>query len=418
MPIDLDLYLGGVHAGTITHRSSTAGPQPELTYTERWLNTTGAFPLSLSLPLQEAPHSEKRTRRYLESLLPENSSTLADWQRRYRGMDTTDTTSVLAVLGEDVAGAAQFVPAGRSPDTSRNRILLTEHEVGKILADLRRYRGAMPHVTQAPRISLAGQQAKIGLYYDETGWWLPHGDHPSTHILKPSAEELSDVDINEAAMLRAASVLGIRTRQSTVHTLGGQRVFITQRYDRQRDPNGMIQRIHQEDFTQALGYRPQAKYQKDNGPALQHIIPFLRKHLTNPEEELDQFNRLLAFNVAISNADAHAKNHSILITPTERRLAPAYDLLSVAAYPAYSQELALSVGRQYQPRLVQEADWIYYARKTHQDPDRVLSIVMSVWSHAPDAVADALAYFGSPPGMCDIITETVESTLTRLPRLP
>lgn len=119
MSVDLDLYLAGVHAGTIRHRAVGGEIVPEFTYTHQWLGIEGAFPLSLSMPLQECPHNSKKTKRYLEALLPENIWTLEDWQKRdwqkrYRGMDIADPTSILAVVGEDVAGAARFVPAGKN----------------------------------------------------------------------------------------------------------------------------------------------------------------------------------------------------------------------------------------------------------------------------------------------------------------
>ncbi|KQB83146.1 Serine/threonine-protein kinase HipA [Corynebacterium oculi] len=238
---------------------------------------------------------------------------------------------------------------------------------------------------------------------------------PSTHILKPAPENLTDIDINEAAMMNAAAAAGIRVSDSVVENIGGQRVFVTTRYDRVRDQEGNILRIHQEDFAQALGYRAQAKYQKEKGPALRNMIPFLREHVVDPEADVDQVNRLLAFNVAIGNADAHAKNHSILIMPLGNHLAPAYDLLSVAAYPAYSQELALSVGKQYHARQVQERDWRYYAEKSGQDVERVLAIVAEVWSRTPDAVADSLNRHGASREMKETIMETVRTIEDRMP---
>ncbi|WP_227658994.1 MULTISPECIES: HipA N-terminal domain-containing protein [unclassified Corynebacterium] len=78
MSVDLDLYLAGVHAGTIRHRADDGAMAPELTYTRQWLAAKDAFPLSLSMPLQDRPHNVKKTTRYLEALLPENTGTLED----------------------------------------------------------------------------------------------------------------------------------------------------------------------------------------------------------------------------------------------------------------------------------------------------------------------------------------------------
>lgn len=412
---DLDVYLSGILAGTVRHQPQGNYRVPVFTYTEEWLSTEGAYPLSLSMPLDTVTYNPKRTTRFLQSLLPENQWTLSDWSRRYRSIEPQNPASVLSIMGEDVAGAVKFVPAGSVPDTTRRSEALSDDEVGAMLADLRKNRGAMPHTGPLPKVSLAGQQPKVGLYRDRDGWRLPYGDQPSTHILKPAAEDLTGVDINEAAMLRAADSVGIPTSRSSVEIIGGQRVFITQRYDRARDQDGRIQRIHQEDFTQALGYAACAKYQRRRGPSLKEIIPFLRDHVTAPDRDTDLFNQLLAFNVAIGNADAHAKNHSFIITPTGNRLAPAYDLMSVTPYPQYDQELAFSIGRQYVPEKVTVDDWKFYARQTAQDPDRVFSTVATVWDRLPDAVADALSFYEAPATLRDSILASVASAVLRRP---
>ncbi|MGP9724770.1 HipA domain-containing protein [Corynebacterium sp. AOP40-9SA-29] len=400
------MYLSGVLAGRI--RRATGGlAAPALTYTDEWLNTAGSYPLSLSLPMQPGQGHPERTVRFLESLIPENRQTLNDWHRRHRKMDPNDPTSVLAFVGEDVAGAARFVPAGQLPEEHRDSVVLSDREVGDMLADLRENHGAMPFTMEFPKVSLAGQQPKIGLYRDEHGWRLPFGDLPSAHILKPAAEGLTALDINEAAMLQAAAALGIPTAQSAVEVIGGEQVFVTQRYDRVRDDTGRVQRLHQEDFAQAMGYAAAAKYQKTGGPGMREIVAFLKANVTDPDADpdadLDVFNRLLAFNVAIGNADAHAKNHSVIITPVGSRLAPAYDLLSVVPYPQFDQELAFKVGKHYRPSQVTAKDWEFYATKTDQNVDRVLAVVADTWARVPDAAADALRACNAPVEMRDMI---------------
>lgn len=406
----LDVYLSGTLAGTI--RPGERGP--ELTYTDEWVEDPDAYPLSLSLPLERRSHDARRTGRYLASLIPENHATLKDWSRRWRGVDTADPVSMLAVVGQDVAGAAVFVPEGSAPDWSRDSVPLSEHEVGCLVADLRDNDGAMPYDEEIPRVSLAGQQPKIGLYCDGEGWRLPRGDQPSTHILKPAPARLTDADINETAMLAAARKLGIEAARGGLEEIGGQRVFVVERFDRDRDEDGTVRRIHQEDLCQALGYRPAAKYQLSGGPALADVTELIRARSADPSGDLDCLTRLLAFNVAIGNSDAHAKNHGLLIRPEGARLAPAYDLVSVAAYPAYDQRLAFAVGEQYHYAQVDRDDWRHYARRTGQDPDRVLSVVAAVWEQAPDAVHDALERFGASAAMRDRILAAVDSVAGRL----
>ncbi len=79
---------------------------------------------------------------------------------------------------------------------------------------------------------------------------------------------------------------------------------------------------------QATSNPPQLKYESDGGPSLQSVATVIRDFgvLTDLRELL----ALVAFNCAIGNADAHAKNTSFLHPPDSVTvpLAPVYDLLS------------------------------------------------------------------------------------------
>lgn len=52
----------------------------------------------------------------------------------------------------------------------------------------------------------------------------------------------------------------------------------------------------------------------------------------------------------MGNADAHAKNFSLLYQGAKPQLAPAYDLLSTAVYPDLSVRLAMKIGGKYKPQ--------------------------------------------------------------------
>ena len=56
-----------------------------------------------------------------------------------------------------------------------------------------------------------------------------------------------------------------------------------------------------------------------------------------------RFYKLVIFNFALGNADAHLKNFSLLERPEGLRLSPAYDLLNTLLYP-FSRETALEIG--------------------------------------------------------------------------
>lgn len=64
----------------------------------------------------------------------------------------------------------------------------------------------------------------------------------------------------------------------------------------------------------------------------------------------------MAFNYLIGNADAHAKNFSVLLAD-EVRLAPAYDVLSTYVYPHLSVDMATSINNMFDARAIQPIHW-------------------------------------------------------------
>ncbi|MGH7881555.1 MAG: HipA domain-containing protein, partial [Candidatus Dormibacteraceae bacterium] len=121
--------------------------------------------------------------------------------------------------------------------------------------------------------------------------------------------------------------------------------------------NGHIQRLHQEDFCQALGIPARLKYESDGGPGMAAMLGLIRRHSTDVAADTDAFIERIAFNYLIGNADAHAKNFSLLYTSMGVRLAPAYDLLSTAIYPRLSKNMATTINRMWDPGGIQPIHW-------------------------------------------------------------
>ena len=83
-----------------------------LRYTERWLQTTGAFPLSVTMPLRAAPYPSDVISPWLANLLPEEEQLQV--LTRSLGLDQADVLAVLSEIGGDTAGALSFgVPTNR-----------------------------------------------------------------------------------------------------------------------------------------------------------------------------------------------------------------------------------------------------------------------------------------------------------------
>jgi serine/threonine-protein kinase HipA len=64
----------------------------------------------------------------------------------------------------------------------------------------------------------------------------------------------------------------------------------------------------------------------------------------------------------VGNHDAHAKNFSLLYAGQTPVLAPFYDLLSTAVYPALTPKMAMKIGSKYKFSEVQARHWAQFAQ--------------------------------------------------------
>lgn len=106
------------------------------------------------------------------------------------------------------------------------------------------------------------------------------------------------------------------------------------------------------------------KYQNEGGPDLGQCFALVRR-VTRPNAP--QVLRLLdyaIFNALIGNHDAHAKNFSLLYTDTSAVLAPLYDTLATAVYPALTSKMAMKIGSKYAFSDVQTRHWEQFADST------------------------------------------------------
>lgn len=406
MHTDLDVYMNGQHTATIT-------TDHILTYTDNWKENHPNYPLSLALPTDT---KNKKVSHVLAGLIPENQTTLSRMSAPFHLRKPFNQFNILAALGHDTVGAAQYIPRGEDPSQLHDERLipLDDALLARIINDYRN--DAYSPLLDNHRIALAGQQPKFALHRGDDGSWsIPFSGTPTTHIFKPSPTTISDTELIELAMQNSARKLGIPAARCSVEEFNGQRVFISERFDRRQKADGTIERIHQEDFLQALGRHPNVKYQKSNGgPSLIDIFNLINKVAT--DKSLQTFIRMLAFNIGVGNADAHAKNYSFVIEPNGTvTIAPAYDLLSLAPfYDMFSQTLSMSIGRCWNYRQVSTDDWVYLARKTKTDPDFMLATVKDVWKDLPQVVEEECGNLPMSDHSYASILDTVESTTNRI----
>ena len=291
---------------------------------DRW--NLGSRVLSVSLPLGSPTSSrDDRALDFFSNLLPDGPVLIA--MAQLAGVSAIDTFGLLTTFGSECAGAVVLLQEGEVPPDSSlwGSENVSTHDLMALVdalptspfgADLGR--GWSP--------SLPGYQGKIVLGRSSDGQWTrPTNGAPSTWILKPDREHR--MAENEVTCLRIAAHCGLTVPDVELLDLNGTKILAIRRYDR-TEVDSLISRIHQEDGCQASGTPPMQKYEYAGGPSLKDLAIVLREH--GDVGAMRDLLQRVAFNVAIGNADAHAKNFSFLHGPDglSIKLAPVYDVLS------------------------------------------------------------------------------------------
>jgi serine/threonine-protein kinase HipA len=272
---------------------------------------------------------------------------------------------MLERIGGECAGAVTFVPAGGAlPERSYDYRKLSDKELADILRELPK-RPLLAGDTGI-RLSLAGAQDKVAVRIEGGEVYVPLGGAPSTHIIKPAVERFEGMVFNEALCMKLAAASGLPAAAVETRTIDGIDFLVVERYDRHhsKDANGAptLERLHQEDFCQALGIVSELKYQIEGGPSLKQCFGLLRDVSSAPVIDLATLLDALIFNYFIGNNDAHGKNYSLLYKPLEKggretRLSPLYDLVSTVYYPDLSRDMAMKIGSEYSSENVTARDF-------------------------------------------------------------
>ena len=355
-------------------------------YDDRWRSADGAYPLSLSMPLAVGEHEHARIEPWLWGLLPDNEAVLWSWGRRFH-VSHRNAFALLGAVGEDCAGSVQLLQPDRvaaALEDEGHRIdWLTEDEVAERLRILKNDQAAWRVSGDAGRFSLAGAQPKTALLFDGRRWGVPSGRTPTTHILKPPIEA-GHVE-NEHICLALAGALGLPAARSKVRRFGGETAIVLERYDRFRNAGG-IQRLHQEDMCQALGFPPTRKYRNEGGPGCAEMGETIRTHSGAPAEDVRTFARAQILNWIIGGTDGHAKNFSMLIGASGRaRLAPVYDVASALPYDfqPHKLKMAVNVGGRYRIDEIHSRHWSRFAAELSLPSAEVLEIGRTIAETLP-----------------------------------
>ena len=354
----LTVWWDGVSVGALTLNQYG---EPEFSYAESWLAQANPRPISTALPIRPEPFDRRATLPFFEGLLPEASQRTAVAQAL--GISERNEFRLLEALGGEVAGALEIWPDDTPPPSgvkAASNAPLSDEALAALIERLPT-RPMLAGGDAGLRLSLAGAQAKLPVVLVDGKVALPTAGQPTTHILKPQIARFDGTAENEALCMTLAQKIGLDVASVQYRAMGETRFVLIERYDRVHAEYGTIERLHQEDFCQALGLTSAQKYAADGGPVFRDCFDLVRRATSRPAAETLKLLDAAIFNAIIGNADAHAKNFSLLYKPGSAELAPLYDLLSTVAYPDLSQRYAMKVAKRRTLEEIYPADWSNFA---------------------------------------------------------
>ncbi len=351
----LDIYFHARLAGQLKQRRTDG--KLRFKYNEKYLESPNCYSLSVALPIQSNPHNSRVTSAFFAGLLPGEPKNVFKELKNY----------INKPLGEIL-----ICREGENFTVSRDYQYLNNDELEKVL------KNESPTENQLP---LLGTQIKCAVLVNRSKLIPTIGlslNIPTSHILKPAINQ-PDRIFNEFFCMQLAEKVGINTATTHIRTddaidfefyrskmvadvfgiqsrskLTNMTPFVSvQRYDFIRQDDRII-RLHQEDLCQALGKQPHKKFDI----TIMQSLGIIRNNSINPDSDCREFIKRVIFNYLIGNNDAHGKNFSFLYIDGKPQLAPAYDLLSTAAYPGeFDNKMAMSIGGERDSEKVSIRNW-------------------------------------------------------------
>lgn len=375
--VSLNVWAGSELVGRLAH-----DPQANrfsFDYAAPWLEFQSRFPLSPQLPLQRPPaetaeqHSAQ-VRQFFENLLPEGEA--LDHAAQAAGTTRSNLVGLLIAIGKETAGALRVTLAEdeAAPQVAADSADLLREITPQQLSERIRERENQPFSVWdgKVRLSIAGYQDKIAVYERENKWYLVEGSKlASTVIVKPVPirKQLASLPANEHMCMQLARRIGLDAAEThLVHV--PESVLLVRRFDRIEHEDG-VRRLHIVDGCQALGLAVSMKYERAYGDAAEvaHIregvsFPKLFALLEqSPVPAVDKRGllRWAIFQVLIGNTDAHGKNVSFYCDQHGLRLAPAYDMVCMAALDAgFPDVYAMAIGDAFTENELSPYEWAHF----------------------------------------------------------
>jgi serine/threonine-protein kinase HipA len=297
-------------------------------YREDYLKL-GGTPIATTLPLTDVPLALPggTSPAYFAGLLPEGRRLNAISSRLKTSTD--NDLALLLEIGQDLIGDVQVLPEGGKPELDRETLELPKDTSNLNFTEIRdKFFGlkasGIPGVQDKVSSKMLNVRSKSA---------------NNNYIVKFNPDEVPFAVENEAFFLGLAKKCGLSISKYELLTDSvGNHALRLQRFDRNATGFGAT-RLAVEDGCQAMNLYPSAKYDVDFVEMAQKLISLCPAKGAAGYALFKQ----LVFAWLTGNGDAHAKNFSILETPSnEWVISPAYDLLCTAYYNQ-DREMALSI---------------------------------------------------------------------------
>jgi serine/threonine-protein kinase HipA len=270
---------------------------------------------------------------------------------------------LLKAIGGECAGALSILPSDYQPDENVGYKKLTNEDLTKLLLRKGNIMGFTSEGNR-PRLSLAGAQDKCPIFYDGKDFFLPIDAMPSTHIIKFEMSDYRHIPAYEYCLTQLAKTVRLPVVECQLKWHEKNCFLLVKRYDRVITPVFKIQRLHQEDFCQALGIGYEHKYQQDGGPSFYDCYKLIQTVSTDPLIDAENLLKWQIFNCLAGNSDGHAKNIAFVYSDQQKiRLAPFYDLVCTRAVERIDSKLAFDVGGEFNPDKLASRHWENFAKQ-------------------------------------------------------
>lgn len=259
----------------------------------------------------------------------------------------------------------------------------------------------------APKYLLTRDRA--GLLHGDAA--LPDADATQHLIAKlPRGQTADDRKVlhNEAAYMRVAAALGIRTH-ADLPTLHGD-VLLIPRFDRIVHDR-KVARLHQESVASLLrlpGF--------DQRPSLFEVVAGIRNVVTDPATETLEFIKRDVLNLAMRNTDNHARNTAVQLIDRKVQLTPLFDFAPMYLDP----EGVARTLRWYHPDTrIELTDWadVLAALPVPDDEQRMLALDMSRFGAQIEHLPDVMEEHGVDRDIIEFLAPSIDAQVRQLKAL-